>query len=87
MLDMQTISTLVGTIGGPLVMCFLMMKFMKDESDKHDEEVKNLTSSHSADLKEVTTEIHKNNVEVITKLGDVAVALTRLCDSIEKNNK
>lgn len=79
-MDANIITQLVGSLGAPIVFAgALLWKSWKD-SEKHEAEIKMLNDQHSADLKEITTEIHQNNVEVIEKLSDVAVALTKLAD-------
>ena len=83
-MDMNTIMQLVGSLGAPIVFSFSLLKMMKDNSEKHEAEVKMMNEQHSKDIKDITSTINSNNVEVIKKLGDVAVALTSLCDSIEK---
>lgn len=86
-MDINTIMQLVGSLGAPIVMAFVLLKMMKENADKHDSEVRLLVEQHSKDMKDMTDEIHKNNVEVIQKLGDVAVALTQLCDTIENKSE
>lgn len=86
-MDINSIMQLVGALGAPIVMAFVLLKMMQENSNKHEAEVKMLNEQHSKDIKEMTAEIHNNNVEVIQKLGDVAVALTKLCDNIEKNKE
>lgn len=83
-MDINTIMQLVGSLGAPIVFSFCLLRMMKDNSEKHEAEVKMMNEQHSNDIKDITSTINSNNVEVIKKLGDVAVALTSLCDSIEK---
>lgn len=82
-MDINAIMQLVGALGAPIVMAFVLLKMMSDNSQKHEDEMKMLNEQHSKDLKEITAEVHTNNVEVINKLSDVAVALTRLADRLE----
>ena len=82
-MDVNVIMQLVGTLGAPLVMCgALFWKSCKD-SEKHEDEMKMLNEQHSNDIKDITAELHTNNVEVINKLSEVAVALTKLADRLE----
>lgn len=85
-MDINAIMQLVGALGAPIVMAFVLLKMMSDNSQKHEDEMKMLNEQHSKDLKEITAEVHTNNVEVINKLSDVAVALTRLADRLETKN-
>lgn len=86
-MDINTIMQLVSALGVPAVMAFLLLKLLGETQSKHEEEVKRLTETHSQDIKDMTVEMHNNNVEVISKLSDVAVALTKLADSIENKNE
>ena len=44
-MDAQGISTLITTIGFPIVMCLLMFKYMQEESANHKAEVNSLKES------------------------------------------
>lgn len=82
-MDANMIMQLVGTLGAPVVMCgALLWKSWKD-TEKHEAEMKMLNEQHAEDMKTMTDELHTNNVEVINKLSDVAVSLTRLADQMQ----
>lgn len=44
-MDAQALSTLITTIGFPIVMCLLMFKYMQEESANHKAEVNSLKES------------------------------------------
>lgn len=41
-MDINVISTLIGSIGFPCVMCIMMFKYMQDEQNTHQEETDTL---------------------------------------------
>lgn len=82
-MDVNAIFQLVGSLGAPIVMAFVLLKMMQDNNKAHSEEVKALSEKHSDDVKKMTDELHENNVAVIQKLSDVAVSLAQLVDRID----
>ena len=83
-MDVNAIMQLVGALGAPVVLAgALLWKSWKD-GEAHEREIQNLTKASTENLTAITAEIHNNNVEVIQKLGDVAVALTQLADKLDK---
>ena len=44
-MDIQSITTLIGTLGFPIMMCLLMYKYMMDNNAKTDETLQNLETA------------------------------------------
>lgn len=57
-MDLTAISTLVGTIGFPIVCCLMMFKHMEKESE-----------NHKAEIKAMTTALERNT-EIMTKMNE-----------------
>lgn len=57
-MDIATVVQLIGSLGFPIVMCILMMWYIKDQSDQHKEETASFTEA-----------LNKNTL-VLTKICD-----------------
>lgn len=64
-MDINTISTLIGSIGFPCVMCLMMFKYMEDEQNTHKQESETLKEAIN-ELKVAITAL----TERITNLED-----------------
>lgn len=64
-MDINTISTLIGSIGFPCVMCLMMFKYMQDEQSTHKQESETLKDAIN-ELKVAITAL----TERITNLED-----------------
>lgn len=64
-MDINTVSTLIGSIGFPCVMCLLMFKYMNDEQETHRQESDTLKDAIN-ELKVAITTL----TERITNLED-----------------
>lgn len=72
-MDANQIITVISTVGFPIVMCGAMAWYVKYVTDKHREEVNNLNEQHKKEIEEVTTAINNNTI-----------ALTKLCERMER---
>lgn len=57
-MDIATVVQLIGSLGFPIVMCILMMWYIKDQADQHKEETASFTEA-----------LNKNTL-VLTKICD-----------------
>lgn len=62
----------ITTVGFPIVMCGAMAYYVKDNTDKHREEIERLNTQHKSEMKDVTDAINNNTM-----------ALTKLCDKLD----
>lgn len=53
-MDVTQIVEIVSTVGFPIVMCLILLKYMKQERDEHDKEVQHLTETINANTKVLT---------------------------------
>ena len=66
-MEITTVLDAVSLVGFPVVMCIIVMFFVKYLIDKNHEQINNLTTQHHEEMKEVTKAI-ENNTIAITKL-------------------
>lgn len=53
-METAQIIEVVSSVGFPIVMCFILLKYMKQENEKHDSEVQHLTDTINANTKVLT---------------------------------
>ena len=63
------ILTLIGQYAFPIVACVAMAWYVKDQSDKNREELKELREDHTKEVKELANAVN-NNTLVIQRLVD-----------------
>ena len=54
MADISGIVQIISTVGFPIVMCLILMKYMTDANSKHESEVNHLTDTIDANTKVLT---------------------------------
>lgn len=64
----------ITTVGFPIVMCGAMAWYVKYTTDKNRAEIDKLNGAHKDEMKEVTTAINNNTL-----------AITKLCERLDKN--
>lgn len=69
-MDVSTITSIVQSIGFPIVCCGAMGWYVKYITDKHRESEEKLNEQHKEEMKEVTAAI-ENNTVAITKLCEM----------------
>lgn len=69
---MQDIITMITTVGFPIVACLLLGWFIKYQTDRYDEELKDIRKEHRAEVAKMTEAINNNTI-----------ALTKLCERME----
>lgn len=72
-MDITQVTQMIMNVGFPIVMCGAMAWYVKDTSDKHREEVRQLNEQHNKEMKQVTEALNNNTL-----------ALQKLCDKLEK---
>ena len=75
-MDITQITQMIMNVGFPIVMCSAMAWYVKDTSDKHREEVRQLNKQHNDEMQQVTAALNNNTL-----------ALQRLCDKLGENMK
>ena len=71
-MEFESILTAITTVGFPIVCCIIMMWYVKYSTDKSREEITALNNKHKEEMTEVTTAINNNTV-----------ALQKLCDKLD----
>ena len=75
-MDITQVTQMIMNVGFPIVMCGAMAWYVKDTSDKHREEVRQLNEQHNEEMQNVTAALNNNTL-----------ALQRLCDKLGKDVK
>ena len=70
-MDITQVTQMIMNVGFPIVMCGAMAWYVKDTSDKHREEVRQLNKQHNDEMQQVTIALNNNTL-----------ALQRLCDKL-----
>lgn len=65
-MDFTTITSLIGSLGFPIVMCILMFNRMEKQSEQHKEEMNALKAEMSANNKQTTEAINNNTLALQT---------------------
>ena len=65
------VTQMIMNVGFPIVMCGAMAWYVKDTSDKHREEVRQLNEQHNEEMQQVTAALNNNTL-----------ALQKLCDKL-----
>lgn len=66
---MQDIITMITTVGFPIVACLLLGWFIKYQTDRYNEELKDVRKEHRAEVAKMTEAINNNTL-----------ALTKICE-------
>lgn len=69
-MDIQTITTLISTVGFPIVMTGAMAYFVKYTIDQNNLRIDRLNESHQAEMNQVTEALN-NNTLAIQHLTDI----------------
>ena len=70
-MDISGITQVIMNVGSPIAMCCAMAWYVKDTSEKHREEVRQLNEQHNQEMQQVTIALNNNTL-----------ALQRLCDKL-----
>ena len=71
-MDLQTIVSLIGSFGFPIVACLAMGWYVKYQMDNHNKQIEQITEQHKTEMKEVTTALNNNTL-----------AIQKLCDRLD----
>ena len=72
---MEQLVNLLGQYAFPIVMCLMMAWYVKDQGDKHREDIMQLNLQHKEEMLQVTEALNNNTL-----------ALQKLTDYIEAHN-
>lgn len=73
---MADFTTLLGQYVFPIVMCLIMAWYVKDQSDAHREEVKQINQQHKEETARLADTI-QNNTIAVQKLTDLVEDMRR----------
>lgn len=75
-MDINGIATIIGSLGFPIVACIGLGWYVKYQSDVNTKEISNMRKEHQEEIAKVTEALNNNTL-----------ALQRLCDKLEKEDK
>lgn len=76
-MDVSTITSFISSLGFPIVMCLIMMKYIKEQSDRSNETIKDIMQQHREETTDFKVAID-NNTKAIQML-------TEKVERLEKN--
>lgn len=53
-MDAQSITTLISSVGFPIVMCLILIKYIQQENQRNDDTITKLTDTINANTKAIT---------------------------------
>lgn len=71
-MDANTITTLIGSVGFPIVACIAMGWYVKYQTDQNNKEVESMRREHKEEVQKMTEAINNNTI-----------AMQKLVDKIE----
>lgn len=74
-MDAQSITTLIGSVGFPIVMCLILMKYMEQVQADNKETIEKMSESHKAET-DALKESLNNNTKILTELKTMLTMIT-----------
>lgn len=75
-MDVQTAVSLIGSLGFPIVMCLVLIKYMEQIQQDNKETIEKLTESHKQET-DALKESLNNNTNVLVELKTMFQMLTK----------
>ena len=72
-MDVNTLTTLIGSFGFPIFACVAMGWYVKYQTDQNKEETQKMREEHAKDMEKVTIAINNNTIaleKLCVKIGD-----------------
>lgn len=71
-MDFTSMTQIIMSIGFPIVACIAMGWYVREITNKHDEQIERMNNQHKEEMKQVTEALNNNTL-----------ALQRLCDRLD----
>lgn len=71
-MDVASITQIIMSVGFPIFACIAMGVYVRETSNKHNEQIERLNTQHREEMKQVVEALNNNTL-----------ALQRLCDKLE----
>ena len=68
-MDIQGVSSIVGTVGFPIVCCLCMMYYVREQQQENRKQIDDLNEKYEENIKTLTDTIN-NNTLALQKLSD-----------------
>lgn len=72
-MELNDILSAITTVGFPIVVCLIVMVYVKYIIDKNSEQIKEITAQHKTEVTEMTKAIENNTIaltRLLEKMGD-----------------
>ena len=72
-MELNDILSAITTVGFPIVVCLIVMVYVKYISDKNSEQIREITAEHKTEVAEMTKAIENNTIaltKLLERLGD-----------------
>lgn len=66
-MDMNELTPLITSVGFPIVMCIVLLKYMRDMQTENKETYNNMSANHKAEIDSLKESLN-NNTQVLVKL-------------------
>lgn len=81
-MDIQTVVSLIGSLGFPIVMCLIMFKYIEQVQADNKETIEKMTQSHKEETDSLK-DAFNNNTQVLTELKTMIATLLGKDDNNE----
>lgn len=71
--DLNTWVSLIGSLGFPIVVCLIVMVFVRETINQNREQIKDMTESHKLEIEHITDALNNNTL-----------AIQRMCDTFSR---
>ncbi len=72
-MDINTLTTLIGSFGFPIFACIAMGWFVKYQTDENKKEIQSMREEHTKETEKMTTAINNNTIaleKLCVKIGE-----------------
>ena len=76
-MDANTITTLIGSVGFPIVACIAMGWYVKYQTDQNNKEVENMRKEHKEEVQKMTEAINNNTIAMQTLVDKIELQCGR----------
>lgn len=82
-MDVNSVTTLIGSVGFPIVACLGMAWYVKYQTDQNNKEVENMRKEYKEEIQLMRKESKEENQKVTEAINNNTAAMQKLVDKIE----
>lgn len=83
-MDVQTVLSIISTVGFPIATCLILMWYIFKASETHKSEVKNLTTTYEKQVTELIAKHQQEIKEMTTALNNNTVVMNQILEHMRK---